>query len=179
LSDGIIFYEWLLLMPSKGITLPVNSVIIIALAIFVLLMLAAFFGKSSNELTTTQVTNAFNQGCSQLSSSYNCDYEKLPEIKTSLISNGEAKSLLDVCRMSFNNPSMSAFKCKKACQVCPNKVYRASHCETEGSSNKDEDCISPLTPNWQCRSTNGVLGCYSPLGDASINEVTSEGLPSN
>jgi hypothetical protein len=141
-------------MLSKGIELPVNSVIIIALAIFVLLMLAAFFGKSSNELTTTQVTNAFNQGCSQLSSSYNCDYEKLPEIKTSLIINNEAKSLLDVCRMSFNNPSMSAFKCKKACRTCPKKVYQNSPCETTGSD-PNEDCKSPLTPNWNCDPNNG------------------------
>jgi len=132
---------------SKGITLPVNSVIIIALAIFVLLMLAAFFGKSSSDLTTTEITNAFNQGCSQLSTSYNCDYEKLSEIKTSLIINNEAKTLLDVCRMSFNNPSMSAFKCMKACQVCPNKVFDGSYCED------DTDCHSPLTPynsGWAC-----------------------------
>jgi hypothetical protein len=135
----------------KGIELPVNTVIIIALAIFVLLMLAAFFGKSSGDLTTTQITAAFNQGCSQLSSSYNCDYEKLPEIKTSLISNGEATTLLDVCRMSFNNPSMSALKCKFACQTCPKRVYDGSPCEDP------EDCISPLTQasEWSCMPITG------------------------
>jgi hypothetical protein len=121
-------------------------------------MLAAFFGKSSNELTTTQVTNAFNQGCSQLSSSYNCDYEKLPEIKTSLIINSEAKSHLDVCRMSFNNPSMSAFKCKKACQVCPNRVYQDSYCED------NPDCHSPLTPEneWGCDFSKHACKCTHP-----------------
>jgi hypothetical protein len=157
-------------MPPKGIALPVNSVIIITLAILVLLMIASFFGKSSSDLTTTQVTNAFNQGCSQLSSSYNCDYEKLANIKTSLIINGEAKTLLDVCRMSFNNPSMSAFKCKKACQVCPNRVYRGSPCETLGNS---EDCITPLTPDWWCAElcitepcppNSKVIGCTGSVG---------------
>jgi hypothetical protein len=132
-------------MPSKGMELPVNSVIIIALAIFVLLMLAAFFGKSGSELDQTQINTAFNQGCSQLSSSYNCDYERVPEIKTSLVINGQAKTLLDVCRMSFNNPSMSAFKCKKACQVCQNRVYDGSYCEDQ------TDCQTPLTSYWPCQ----------------------------
>ena len=157
-------------MPSKGITLPVNSVIIIALAIFVLLMLAAFFGKSSNELTTTQVTNAFNQGCSQLSSSYNCDYERVPEIESSLIINNEAKTLLDVCRMSFSNPSMSAFKCKKACQVCPNKVYQGSFCED------NPDCYSPLTPEkvWGCDILTHTCGCTQDKGCWSVTSTYSE-----
>jgi hypothetical protein len=139
-------------MPSKGIELPVNSVIIIALAIFVLLMIAAFFGKSGGELDKTQVNTAFNQGCSQLSSSYNCDHEWISEVKTSLIINGQAKTLLDVCRMSFNNPSMSALKCKFACQTCPKRIYEGSPCELTGID-PNEDCISPLTPqgtSWGC-----------------------------
>jgi hypothetical protein len=130
----------------KGIELPVNSVIVIALAIFVLLMIAAFFGKSGSEIDKTQVNTAFNQGCSQLSSSYSCDHERMSEVKTSLVVNGQAKTLLDVCRMSFNNPSMSALKCKFACQTCPKRVYEGSPCE------KPEDCISPLTADsdWSC-----------------------------
>jgi hypothetical protein len=135
------------IMLRKGIELPVNSVIIIALAIFVLLMLAAFFGKSGGEIDKTQVNTAFNQGCSQLSSSYACDYTRVNDVKTSLVVNGQAKSLLDVCRMSFNDPAMSAFKCKKVCQTCPNRVFDGSPCEEPG------DCITPLTTeeaNWQC-----------------------------
>jgi hypothetical protein len=149
----------------KGIEFPVNSVIIIALAIFVLLMLAAFFGKSGSEIDKTQTNTAFNQGCSQLSSSYNCDYEKVPEIKTSLVINNQAKTLLDVCRMSFNNPSMSAFKCKKACQVCPNKVHDGSYCEDQ------EDCYTPLTPessNWHCVDITDIAG-------NQICKITSKG----
>ena len=102
-------------MPHKGIELPVNSVIIIALGIFVLLMISAFFEKSGGEIDKTQVNTAFNQGCSQLSMSYNCDYERISEIKTSLVVDGRAKTLLDVCRMSFNNPSMTSLKCMRAC----------------------------------------------------------------
>jgi len=145
-------------MPRKGIELPVNSVIVIALAIFVLLMLAAFFGKSSGEVDKTPVNTAFNQGCSQLSTSYNCEHIRVNEVKTSWVINGEAKTLLDVCRMSFNDPSMSEFKCKKACQSCPNRVYEGSPCED------DTDCQTPLTPEnsgWACMDASNQLNVNS------------------
>jgi hypothetical protein len=133
-------------MGTKGIELPVNAVIIIALAIFVLLMIAAFFSGSGKSINSAQINTAFNEGCSQLSSSYSCDYTKLDQIKTSIIENGQAKNLLEVCRMSFNNPTMSALKCKNACQTCQKYVYDGSPCETP------EDCLSPLTPasDWTC-----------------------------
>lgn len=142
-------------MPSKGITLPVNPVIIIALAIFVLLMLAAFFGKSGGELDKTQINTAFNQGCSQLSSSYNCEHTRVHEVQTNLVIGGQAKSLLDICRMSFNDPAKSELKCKFACQTCPKRVYDGSPCED------DSDCESPMTPAgvWGCDMINEVCRC--------------------
>jgi hypothetical protein len=158
------------IMPLKGIELPVNSVIIIALAIFVLLMLAAFFGKSGSELSQTEITNAFNQGCSQLSSSYNCDYQKVSEIKTGLIVNGQAKTLLDVCRMSFNNPSMSQLKCKFSCQTCPKRVFDGSPCED------DTDCASPMTPVgvWGCDTINKVCRCVQDKECYGVTSTYSE-----
>jgi hypothetical protein len=153
-------------MPPKGITLPVNSVIIIALAIFVLLMLAAFFGKSGTGLDTATVNNAFNQGCSLLSSSYNCDYEKVDEVKTSLVIDGQAKSLLDVCRMSFNNPEMSELKCSFACQTCPKRVFPGSPCE-----NANEDCRIPLTEEWTCE-TKSNLGCQPVTSSKAYGKTT-------
>ncbi|MGC9311024.1 MAG: hypothetical protein ACP5E4_04870, partial [Candidatus Aenigmatarchaeota archaeon] len=97
---------------GKGIALPVNSVIIIALAIFVLLMIAMFFGKSSEQLSTSELSSAFQQGCSVLSSGHNCNTDKVAEIQTSLIVGGEAKDLLYACRNYFNDPSMTAQQCK-------------------------------------------------------------------
>jgi hypothetical protein len=156
-------------MRHKGMEMPVNSVIIIALAIFVLLMIAFFFSKSSGELDSAQTSTAFNQGCSQLSSSYGCDETKMPEIKTSLLINGQAKNLLEVCRISFNNPTMSAIKCKFACQTCQKRVYDGSPCED------DTDCQTPFTASdsgWQCCvSLPGIASeeacrentCHNPL----------------
>ena len=146
-------------MRLKGIELPVNSVIIIALAIFVLLMLAAFFSKSGSELDRTHVNSAFNQGCSLLASAYSCDHTRVHEIKTNLVVNGEALSLLQVCQASFNNPVMSELKCKNACQTCQKYVYDGSPCED------NSDCVSPLTPakDWKCQPTgcqcSAMQGC--------------------
>ena len=163
-------------MNRKGIELPVNSVIIIALAIFVLLLLAAFFSKSSGELDKTQVNSAFNQGCSLLSSAYNCDHTRLKDVKTNLVVNGQAQSLLDVCRRSFNDGAMSELKCKNACQTCQKYVYQGSPCEKTGED-PNGDCISPLTQDWKCCFYNlksegtceqsggekATGSCYSPL----------------
>jgi hypothetical protein len=152
-------------MGVKGIELPVNSVIIISLAIFVLLMLAAFFGNSGSELDQIRINTAFNQGCSQLSTSYHCDHEKVSEVKTSLIVSGEAKNLLEVCRMSFNNPSMSALKCKFVCQTCQKRVYGGSPCEDQS------DCITPLTAqgDWTCEFEK--CQCTSTKGCNNIDDI--------
>ena len=141
-------------MRLKGIELPVNSVIIIALAIFVLLMLAAFFSKSSGELDRTQVNSAFNQGCYLLASAYNCDYDKVDQIKTNLVMNGQALSLLQVCQASFNDNTKSKLKCKNACQTCQKYVYQGSPCEQTGED-KNSDCRSPMTPIGTCDPENG------------------------
>jgi len=156
-------------MEPKGIELPVNSVIIIALAIFVLLLMAAFFMTGSSGLDKTQVNTAFNQGCSQLSSLYSCDHEKMAEINTNLVVNGQAKNLLEVCRISFNNPIMSAFKCKNACGTCQRFVTEGSPCE------ELEDCLSPLTSEgWDCDNPSGAIGvCHNSklAAQASMGDI--------
>jgi len=176
-------------MNRRGIELPVNSVIIIALAIFVLLMLAAFFSRSSGELDKTQVNSAFNQGCSLLASAYNCDYDKVDQIKTNLVVNGQAQTFFEVCKRSFNDRTMSELRCKNACQTCQKYVYQGSPCEEES------DCISPLTQDWKCcfynlepdgtckqsgdEKTTG--SCYSPLviGHSMVVGIPVEGKESN
>jgi hypothetical protein len=147
----------------RGIELPVNAVIIIALAIFVLLMIAAFFSGSGQSINSAQVNTAFNEGCSQLSSVYSCNEQKMSEIKTSIVVNGQAKSLLEVCRMSFNNPTMSALKCKFACQTCQKYVYENSPCEEPDDT---ESCSSPLTADWKCTLlSDGSYGCRGDIKD--------------
>jgi hypothetical protein len=154
----------------KGIELPVNSVIIIALAIFVLLMLAAFFSKSSGEIDKTQIQSAFNSGCSQLSSMYDCtdDAEAWAKIKTSVVQNGNALTLKQVCQAYFNNPLMSEAQCRDACPVC--KKTAAS--EGTPCPNGDDDCKNPYgtlicTSDGYCCSDESDSGpnCIPEYGD--------------
>jgi len=154
-------------MSAKGIALPVNSVIIIALAIFVLLMIAAFFSRSGSELDRTQINSAFNQGCSLLASAYNCDHDKIDQIKTSLVINGQAQDLLQVCRISFNDQTKSELKCKFACQKF---VTDGSPCE------EPADCLSPLTQKTEDPKTNWFCSdegkCTSGIASKTIESVT-------
>jgi len=157
-------------MRLKGIELPVNSVIIIALAIFVLLMLAAFFSKSGSELDRTQVNSAFNQGCYLLASAYSCDHTRISGIKTNLVVNGQALNLLQVCQTSFNNPAMSELKCKFACQTCQRYVYEGSPCENTGDD-QNEDCKSPMTPGGTCDSISSKCHVdWSPESRVSVTK---------
>jgi hypothetical protein len=129
----------------RGITLPVNSVIIIALAIFVLLMLAMFLGRSSGQLGYAELATSYREGCSQLKSSYQCSTEGVTQVTTSFTEEGEAKDLLYVCRKYHNNPIMTVQQCRWSCSGCEKRVYAGTEC-TVGS----DDCDTPYTLGWGC-----------------------------
>jgi hypothetical protein len=158
----------------KGIELPVNAVIIIALAIFVLLMMAAFFSNSGSEVGKTQLKTAFDSGCSQLSSLHQCstDESVLKAINTNIVQNSKALSLLDVCRQYYNNPLMSAADCVKACSVCSSSKFVTERmaCDT---ANGNKDCQGPYTSNWECTAD----GCCPPTSEGGCSS-TSSGSPS-
>jgi hypothetical protein len=146
----------------KGIELPVNSVIVIALAIFVLLMLAAFFGKSGGEMDRTQLQSAFNQACYQLSSANNCDTEKAKTMMSGYISSGKALSFVDVCRSYLNDMTADAAKCVKNCPQC-NTQYVSS-----GSA-----CPEGVAEGADCGSPYGTLICKTGICCAELD--TSDG----
>jgi hypothetical protein len=92
-------------------------------AIMLVLLLIAFIPLLGTHCPggsySTQKQVAFNQGCSELSSRYNCSAESVPEVKTSLIYNSKVLSLLDVCREYLNKPLASSKDCVAACSICP------------------------------------------------------------
>ncbi|RLJ02267.1 MAG: hypothetical protein DRP10_01845 [Candidatus Aenigmatarchaeota archaeon] len=133
-------------MRMKGISLPVNSVIIIALAVMVLLMLAAFFGIGSSPITSSNVENAWNKGCATLKDAYDCNPDKVSTINTGIDIDGDKvpDSLLKVCREKFNDPDVTVYWCRNKC--C-NVIIR------EGvTCGEDEDCKTTYTSNWICSS---------------------------
>jgi hypothetical protein len=141
----------------KGIELPVNSVIVIALAIFVLLMLAMFLGKGAAQLTAIEAQNAYQSGCSQLSSMYSCDPKKVDQVSTGLVIEGGAVDFLTACRTNFNNPLMSADACVKGCPGCQGTGITVTAGKT--CSDKSE-CDSVYTKNWECNIGHDVSGKY-------------------
>lgn len=86
----------------KGMELPINMIIIIAIAMLILVVVGAYFsgafGGTSNAIS---LENAFSQACSQLVSAYNCDTQYMGTIKVNYKPSGSAtalsKSLTDLC----------------------------------------------------------------------------------
>ncbi len=143
-------------MRLKGISLPVNSVIIIALAVMVLLMLAAFFTGVFRQTGSVDVGNAWTQGCSILKHTYNCNGSKVAEIKTSDITGDNVDdSLLVVCRAKYKDDTVSKYWCRNKC--CATVI-------TEGTPCKDpKDCrIGWGKGDWKCNTTPTPSVCYKP-----------------
>ncbi len=98
----------------KGINLPVNSVIIITLAILVLVFLGYMFITGTNPLPqTVKPENAFNIGCKKY-----FETENSPEnIPVGDINNdGNQDNLLTACRLYYSNESMEAEGCEQRCR---------------------------------------------------------------
>ncbi|MBN2095425.1 MAG: hypothetical protein JW727_05230 [Candidatus Aenigmarchaeota archaeon] len=102
-------------MKFKGVELPVNSVIVIALAIFVLLMMAAFFSGAGKNIDKTQLQTASSEACSILSTVYNCDSSKVGDA-TARVGNQQV-SLRDICNQMGISP-LDNNACVKVCAVC-------------------------------------------------------------
>lgn len=166
-------------MRFKGIELPVNSVIVIALAIFVLLMLAVFLTKGTGDMDRTQLGNAFNAGCSQLAMSYDCQSSGVGSITTNYQIGGKALSFLDACRQYINNGLASADDCVRNCPQCgTQQVSSGSPCPT------DPQTHNQIAEGADCRSPYGSLVCKSGICCASTDTVSgghcvSASVPTN
>ncbi|MBN2094807.1 MAG: hypothetical protein JW727_02065 [Candidatus Aenigmarchaeota archaeon] len=131
-------------MAAKGVELPTNAIIVLSLGLIVMVLFVFFSGKNVSNVDAMQAKNAFEQGCQQLKTLYQCDSTKLSQVKTSYTVDGQQKNLLEVCHIAFSDPFMSGIKCKNACLACGKKVYDGSPCED------DSDCQSPTTQGWSC-----------------------------
>lgn len=119
----------------KGISLPVNAVVVIALAIFVLLMLAALFGGSFGQTRQTNVEVAWSKSCARLNDYYKCsatDFDTGYDID----GDGTTDNFLKVCRARFDDPNLNIEECRDACCGTTRRYG------TEGSScTSDADCV--------------------------------------
>jgi|GEM_PF-2084323 len=121
-------------MRKKGISLPVNAVVIIALAIFVLLMLAALFGGAFPQTRQTNIATAWSKSCAKLNQYYNCrvaDFDTGYDID----GDGATDNFLKVCRAYFDDPNLEIEQCRNRC------CGTTTRYDTEGSScTSNADC---------------------------------------
>jgi len=100
-------------MKLSGVSLPISSVIIIALCILVLVALAIYFVHGSKSLATTEYENAFSRGCDiYLKTFKNPEDIILDDVNNDAIPD----SLLTVCRLYFSNPEMNSTECADKCR---------------------------------------------------------------
>ena len=120
-------------------------------------MLAMFLGKGGAQLTAIEAQNAYQAGCSQLSSYYNCDSGKVSDINTGITNDDGPVTFLMACRNHFSSPAMSASECVRRCAGCQGTGITVTAGKT--CSDKSE-CDSVYTKDWECNSGHDVSGSY-------------------
>ncbi len=97
----------------KGISLPVNSVIIITLAILVLVFLGYMFITGTNPFVSVGYESALNNGCN----SYLHSDQSVESIMVGDINNdGNPDNLLTACQLYYSNEGMEAEGCEQRCR---------------------------------------------------------------
>ena len=137
-------------MRMKGISLPVNAVVVIALAIFVLLMMAAFFGGGFGQTTQVNAASAWSRACSTLKTSYECK-EMDFSTEFDIDGDGYGDSFVKICRAYFDNPDLSLRECRDKCCGTTTKYL----------SREGESCVS----NTDCQE--GLSCIYGKCCDTS------------
>ena len=126
---------------KKGISLPVNAVVIIALAIFVLLMLAALFGGAFPQTRQTSVATAWSKSCAKLNQYYNCrvaDFDTGYDID----GDGATDTFLKVCRAYFDDPHLSDKDCRdRCCGTTTRYGMLGSICRSDSDCGEGLKCV--------------------------------------
>jgi hypothetical protein len=107
----------------KGISLPVNTIVIVAIAVLVLMVVGGFFsinvGGSINQI---ELNTAINKACNTLTTTYNCNGDRLLDVSANFKEPGEEteapKTLERLCELAeiaqgaeFTNQCISKCGC--------------------------------------------------------------------
>jgi len=98
----------------KGISLPVETIVIIAIAVLVLVVIAVFFVTGAGrQIVTIEDRNALSNGCVQLATAYGCDLSRLPNgVLSDIIISGYG-TLADACiRNGFTEENCRVDACR-------------------------------------------------------------------
>ena len=109
-------------MSKKAVSLPINMIIIMIIAVITLLVVIAFFlPQWFAQTNSIGVEQAFSKGCTMLQGIYKCSSDSVSEVKISDFdadndpSTEGDNTLLDVCKKKFNDPGVTAKQCAQAC----------------------------------------------------------------
>jgi hypothetical protein len=111
-------------MRLKGISLPVNAVIVVALAVMVLLLIAAFATTGILPIMQTQEQTAWTKGCQTIQEVKHCDTKlsksDLEAIPTGVDLNNDKvdENFWEVCQKRYGNVNASTCVCN--CPACCN-----------------------------------------------------------
>lgn len=136
-------------MKLKGIALPVNAVIIIALAVMVLLLIAGFFGSGAVQMSSAEIEKAWTQGCDALRAR-NCNADQVTQITTvDVTGDNIADNLLIVCRVKFKDDKVTEYWCRNKC--CNTIITEGTDCKENidcqfGIGRSDWICEDSLVP---------------------------------
>lgn len=76
----------------KGISLPINTIVVVAIAILVLMVMAGFFSLNvGSGINTIQLNSAISSACNVLTSTYNCDPNRLDDAKARIKLPGQSE----------------------------------------------------------------------------------------
>jgi len=155
-------------MRLRGVSLPVNSVIIIALAILVLVSLGYMFITGTNPFPqTVNPESAFITGCNKYFQTGNSP-ENIPV--GDINNDGKSDNLLAACRLYFSNESMDADGCLQKCRERFPFSSIGSGSSGGGSSGSGSSgggsssdivccgtkCVNKLTCKWTSGSGGGI-----------------------
>ena len=140
----------------KGISLPVNAIVIIAIAILVLTVVAAFFvGGVGPGMQTITLEQAFTKGCDSLVRGNNCDKTKISSIiVTGYPATGDTIPFNQVCAQK----GYDIDSCARACG-CSDIVMQDTCVINGGSCKPVPDGPSCTTVG--CVDGTGIGECAS------------------
>jgi hypothetical protein len=99
----------------KGVELPTNTMIVLILGIFVLVLVALYVSRSFNPMADASADSAVNQGC-QKYAQMGSNPETVETLMVGDIDNdGKGDTLLKACQISMKNPTMTKEACVNVC----------------------------------------------------------------
>lgn len=89
----------------KGSSLPVNTIVVVAIAILVMMVVGGFFALNVGQgVNTIEINNAINNACGVLRTTYNCNAASLESVQVNFKEPGQTEegptSLAKLCVLS-------------------------------------------------------------------------------